>query len=154
MSDNPTWEEVRNRAADEITPPPTPATGHWRCNIQKGWLEQVTGRGEKAPVAEAVFMSKLVEPQDDVAPTEVEGLTADDIASMRGRYRIPIFTRQDEYKVRRFVEKVLGIEPEGTLEELCAAAKGSDYVGNIVHRANPDDPEHPYWDITAPIAAG
>ena len=45
-------------------------------------------------------------------------------------------------------------KPEGTLEELCAAAKGSDYVGNIIHRANPDDPEHPYWDITAPIAAG
>jgi len=149
--DDLSFEDIRNRAREEIKEPPILPAGYWRFKVNGGKLAEVKGRGEKAPKAEAIFMLKPIEPGDDVAPAEAEALDATALDAARISFRIPIFRRSDEWNVRRFIENVLGADFEGTLEEACGHAKGYEFMGQVSHRPNNDDPDHPYVDVKAPV---
>lgn len=145
------YKDVLDRPVDDIEPRKAPPMGTWRLQVISG--KAGPGKGDNGPAAEFRFMSRLILPTDDVSEVELEEF-GDGIEGARVSYRVPIFEKGDEWNVVRFLADVLGVEkePGEKLGAYAARAKGYEFNGYLKHRDNPNDPENPFVDVTAPTA--
>lgn len=152
MSD---FNDLLKKSAAEDKPPKVPPQGTWRLRVKGGakYKERKSG-GDKGPMADALIPLQLIQPLEDVHPSDLEDFG--DFQNETVFHRIPIFTEKDFWNVKRFY-RTAGFA-EADVESRSRAAllelKGGEVVAFIKHRQNPEDAERPFVDVVNIVGAG
>ena len=150
MSD---FNDLLKKSAAEDKPPKAAPQGTWRLRVKGGAkYKERKGGGDNGPMADAVIPMQLIQPLEDVHPSDLEAFG--DFTAETVFHRIPIFSEKDFYNVKRFY-KTAGFA-EADVESRSRAAlldlKGGEVVAYVKHRQS-DDPERPFVDITNIVSA-
>ncbi len=140
MSENEySFRDAAERAAKEVTPPKPLPSGMWRFGIRGGSFKEISGRGDKAPVAEASYALTVMEPLEGVNDVELEAF-GDYSEANNVFYSIPIWRRDDEWKVVKFHSEILVQEIDGlSIGELPGSGDGYEFVAEVSHRFYGED---------------
>ncbi len=138
------FDDILESSFDEVEEPKTPPSGTWELEVISGKLRKRNGENG-GPIGEASFACKLVKALDDVNDAQLTEFGDNGIEVSRVYHQIGIWERRDEWNIKRFLEKVLGVSTEGlSKSEGVAAAKGYHFTAFLKHSLNEKDPDNPY----------
>ena len=152
------FSEALDRQLEEIkTPPPLPV-GHYIWQISKHpEITEFEGRDGTA-YERLTFPLTCIEPGDDVDPDELA-----EYGNVQGAFNRKAFliTNGTEADVERGLAQIkgflkrIGIDEEGmTLSEALAASVGTQFLGEVTHRPDKNDPEVIYAEVGRVAALG
>ncbi len=138
------FDDILAHSFDEVEEPKTPPAGTWELEVISGKLRKRNGENG-GPVGEASFACRLIKALDDVNEAELVEFGDGAIEVTRVYHQIGIWERRDEWNIKRFLTKVLGVDTEGLEgDEGVAAAKGHRFTAYLKHSLNENDPDNPY----------
>ena len=127
------FKEAAERAAANVeAPKPFPA-GLWRFRINGGKAKEITGAGDKAPVWKALYPCTPIEPIENVSDDELQ--VYGDYTEATVYHEIPVFRKDDEWKIKRFHAEILGqTDMDGvSITGLPETGRGHEFVGEVFH---------------------
>lgn len=148
--------DALNMKLEDVPAPALAPAGTYRFRISKQpeWGEAGNGRFETLD-----FRCQAIEP---VTVDDDEIAEFGDVKAINLSRRFMFNTDPAEENARArtldglntFLQKHLGMDPELTLAEAIDQCVGQEFLGEVGHRANPENPERPFVDLkrTAPLA--
>lgn len=155
------FAEALNVKAADVPRPPTSPTGHYVWQVAKyvmGQMESPKGKWDTLD-----FNAKAISAKDDVNQNDLAA--AGGLNSTAGRVRFMFDKGEDpesvakfqksQWRLTRFLVDHCGLDESLSLRELIDRSKGAQFLGNIKHRQDENDPNIVYAEIdrTAPVNA-
>lgn len=146
------FADVANKRVDEIERPPLPPVGTYRWRITKLPEQTKVGQDDQWDVVN--FTVQAIEALDNVDMDDYKG----EVTGIVNRLSF-MFDTTDEakfeqtlFRLKTFLEKHLGLTSE-TVTEALNDSQGAEFLGDIRHRQDKNDPELFYAEIskTAPL---
>lgn len=148
----PSFSKMMDRKVEEIKRPPNLPIGHYIFQVMKHPdISEFTSR-DGIPFERLTFLVSPVSPLEDVDQGELDAygdyaktqvrkqfLIADSDADQTGHDR-------GMFNLRRFLEHC-GIDGDTSLGEAIAATVNAQFVGELTHRPDNEDPEVVYQEI-------
>lgn len=151
----PKFTDALDRSAEEIKRPPVLPVGHYIWQIDKfPDVEEFTSSRTGDTFERLTFLMTCLSAHDDVDPDELDSFG--NVSGQKNR-KVFLFNTTDgkevdyersEYNLKRFLVDHCGVDEEGkTLGQLLEDAVGAQFLGEIKHRPDPDDPEIVYAEV-------
>lgn len=149
------FTEALDRKLEEVKRPPNLPTGHYIWTIDKmPDQETFESRNTGDTFDRLTFQVKCISAHDDVDPDELEEYG--NVAGAVNRKSF-LFTQNPEdkaafersmFQLRRFLGHC-GVDESLSVGEAISAAVGTQFLGEITHRPDPNDAEIIYAEIKA-----
>lgn len=136
-----------DRSVEEIKRPPVPPVGHYVWSITAHpEKEDFESKKTGDTFDRLTFVVSAVEARDDVDPDELEAYG--NVAGYKTRKTFLFNTTEGKdtdferslFNLKRFLEHC-GLDLKGNLSEALADSVGAQFVGELTHRPDPEDPE-------------
>lgn len=147
------FTEALDRKLEEVKRPPNLPVGHYVWQIEKmPDQEEFESRNTGDKFDRLTFQCVCVEASDDVDPDDLEAYG--NVSGARNRKSF-LFTQnpdekaafeRSEFQLKRFLEHC-GVDLSLSIGEGIAEAVGKQFLGEVKHRPDPNDPEIIYAEI-------
>ena len=146
------FSDALDRKLEDIKRPPNPPTGHYIWQIVKHPdIDEFTSRAGD-DFESILFQVACVSPCDDVDPDELK-----EYGSLNGYRNRKKFLFADSeidqanfdrslFNLRRFLGHC-GVDEELSMTEALAASVGTQFMGELTHRPDPQDTEVIYAEV-------
>lgn len=145
------FTDALDRKMEEVKRPPNPPIGHYIWQVKKHpETDSFEARTSGKQFDKLTFSMTCIEPSDDVDPDDLAdyGNVAGFITS-----KVFMFDNEDEqafersmFNMKRFLEH-LGVDESLSLSEALAASVNAQCLGELKHRADPQDAEVVYAEL-------
>jgi hypothetical protein len=145
------FTDALDRTMESVKRPPNPPVGHYTWQVKKHpENDSFDSRNSGKTFDRVNFQMVAIEPQDDVDPDDLNEYG--DVAGFITNKSF-LFDNGDEqafersmYNLKRFLEH-LGVDEGLALSEALAACVGTQCVGELKHRPDPNDAEIIYAEL-------
>ena len=145
------FSDSLDRKLEEVKRPPNPPVGHYTWQVNKHPdMEAFESKNSGKKFDRLSFMMTCVEASDDVDPDDLS-----EFGNVAGfsTTKTFLFDNDDEtafersmYNLKRFLEH-LGVDESLELSEALAVSVGTQCLGELKHRPDPNDAEIVYAEL-------
>lgn len=152
------FSEALDRKMEEVKRPPVPPVGHYVWQVAKHPDHEEFDSKDGKHFERLTFSLRAVQAGEDVDPDDLAEFG--NVAGFPNRKTF-LFSNDEEdqaafdrsmFQLRRFLE-CCGVDESVSIQEGLAAAVGGQFLGQLNHRPDPNDPEVIYAEVgnTAPL---
>jgi len=148
------FTESLNRKMEEVERPPLPPVGHYIMQVvSQPELDLIESARTGKEYDKVLFPVEVVSACDDVDQDELSEFG--NVQGIRLRKEF-LFSRAEEdkqsyarseYQMRQFLAEHLGLDAEMSFSEAFPASVGAQFIGELIHRPDPNDPEIIYAEL-------